>query len=226
MNNLGQFKKGLIYGFGIDDTDYQKERRAYSGNTSKVVWYCDTYSRWKNMLKRCYSQAESCYDDVSVCEEWKYFSRYKAWFDVQIKPDGEFDVDKDLLDGISRLYSPDTCCVIPRKLNLSLSVSPESKGLTGTYYEKERGKYQSYCNSFLGKRIILGRYDTDKEAHRKWQVEKIKQINKSIEWYISLGNPDIRVVGALNRIIKKVEVEISEYRDTLSLKTGGCYDYK
>lgn len=29
--NTGQFTKDIIYGFGVDDTDYQKERRVYSG---------------------------------------------------------------------------------------------------------------------------------------------------------------------------------------------------
>lgn len=225
VNNSGQFKKGLIYGVGVDDAPYQKERRLYSGETSKVIWYCDVYSRWRNMLKRCYSKTDTCYHNVTVCEEWKSFSAYKSWFELQRKPTCEFDVDKDVLNGLSRLYSPETCCIIPRKLNLSLSVSPEYKGLTGSYYEKKRGKYQSYCNSFLGKRISLGRYDTEKEAHQAWQIEKVNQINNSIEWYISLEDIDAKVVDALNRIVRKVEKEISEGRDTMDLKTGGCYDY-
>lgn len=217
--NSGQFSKSLLYGFGIDDTDYQKERRAYSGKTSKIVWYCETYSRWKNMIKRCYANTDSSYADVTVCEEWRYFSNYKAWFDVQTKPECDYAVDKDLLQGVSRVYSPETCIILPSRINQFLAVA--NKGLPGVYFEKERNKYQAYCASLEGKRISLGRYENELSAHRQWQIEKSFQLDRLIVQYSSETRLDSRVLSKLVEISCKLKEDYRSGVPTLNLKLGG-----
>lgn len=218
MINSGQFKKGLVYGVGIDDTDYQKERRVYSGKTSKVVWFCDAYSRWKNMLRRCYFDKGTSYDCVAVCVLWHHFSQFKLWYDQQEKPNVVFDLDKDLISGKSYLYSPETCCLLPRKINSFLSVSNSEKGLPGSYYDVDRDKYQAYCAEFDGVRIRLGRHQTEEIAHSMWQIEKANQVLSAKLWYEGLDFVNPVVVESLRKIHSKMLEDIDNRVPTKDLK--------
>ncbi|MGC3004661.1 hypothetical protein ACPF8X_41370 [Streptomyces sp. G35A] len=216
MRNTGQFKKGLLYGVGIDDTDYPKERRVYSGNKSKVVWYCPVFSRWRNMLKRCYTNSDRAYKGVTVCPEWLFFSNYKAWYDSQIKPEAPFDVDKDLLQGRVRVYSPETCILLPRRINSFLSVP--NKGLPGAYYERDRDKFQAYCRSLDGKREHLGRFTSEMDAHRAWQGHKILQVEALCDELYGDATLDPRIPTHLHKIKMKIEADMKLNRPTLDLK--------
>lgn len=216
MINSGQFKKSLLYGVGIDDTHYQKERRVYSGNTSRIVWYCEVFSRWRNMLKRCYTKSDKSYQGISVCDEWLIFSNYKHWYDTQPKPEVLFDVDKDMLQGLSRVYSPETCLILPRRINNFLAVA--NKGMPGTYYEKDRDKFQSYCQSIDGTRKHLGRFESELDAHRAWQKHKVAQIEALIKEYTEVYNLDSRIITCLKKIKEKLENDVMEQRPTFNLK--------
>lgn len=63
--------KKLVFGFGIDD----REKKSFPGDPYYVKWY--------QMLRRCYSEAwhkkKPTYKGYQVCEEWRYFSNFKAW---------------------------------------------------------------------------------------------------------------------------------------------------
>lgn len=83
------------------------------------------YIRWSSLLHRCYSGKVCGYENVAVCDEWHNFDKFKNWFETEVSPLQYNDValstlciDKDLFcDGNNRIYSPDTCCIIPQKLN-------------------------------------------------------------------------------------------------------------
>lgn len=218
MKFNGRFEKSILYGVGLDDTDYPKERRVYFNGKSKIIWYCRTFSRWRNMLKRCYSGTDHAYRDVSVCDAWLKFSNYKMWVDNQIKPNVEWDVDKDLISGKAREYSEETCVILPKNLNMFLVVSV-GKGLVGSYYDASRNKYQAYCNEFGGKRVSLGRHETEHQAHKMWQVEKVRQLRVAKEWYSKQIYSIPVVVSSLSKIIRNVEFDISTNNPTLRLYT-------
>lgn len=84
------------------------------------------YLRWSSLLHRCYSGKVYGYENVAVCDEWHDFDKFKNWFEMEVNSMQSKDVtlsdlciDKDLFcDNNIRIYSPDTCCVIPQKLNL------------------------------------------------------------------------------------------------------------
>ena len=214
--NSGQFKKGLIYGAGVDDMDYPKERRIYFDNKSKIIWYCPVFSRWRNMIKRCYTTSDKSYQDVTVCGDWLLFSNYKAWYDSQIKPEGNFDVDKDLLQGETRVYSPETCIILPRRINSFLAIP--NKGLPGTYYESSRNKFQAYCNSLDGKRKHLGRFSSELDAHRAWQTHKSLQIEALCNELINDSTIDCRILVHLEKINLKIQTDMQLNRATFNLK--------
>ena len=68
------------------------------------------------MLTRCYrTNRPKTYYDVEVCEDWWKASNFKAWMEKQDWEGKE--LDKDLL-GDGKLYSPETCCFLPKKINI------------------------------------------------------------------------------------------------------------
>ena len=215
-NISGQFVKSKLYGVGIDDTDYPKEKRIQLNGVSKIIWYCETYSRWKNMLKRCYTNSDPCYTGVFVCDEWLYFSNYKRWFDSLVKPPYEFDVDKDLLQGFSRIYSPETCLFLPRKINTFLAIN--GKGTPGAYFEEQRGLFQSYCTGVDGKRKHLGRFKTELEAHGRWQEYKMLQIDILASLYEGDEYLDRRVIPTLFQIKERIMRDFLKGEITKNLK--------
>lgn len=180
--NSGHFTKSMVFGVGVDDTSYSKESRTYVGRKSTVVWFCPTYSVWRNMLKRCYHVSGSYYGSVKVCSEWLVFSNFKTWYESQVFPDGIYHLDKDLFGGTVPEYNPLTCCILPRELN-SLIVNSTGNNLTGTCWDKERKLYQSFCKGGGAKRISLGRFSTEMEAHLAWLECKIKIFNTLINRY-------------------------------------------
>ena len=88
------------------------------------------YNLWFGMLRRCYDTNQherkrgKSYLGVTVCDRWLYLKNFVE--DIQ-KLDGYFDwicsedmsLDKDINSiGITKLYSPQTCCFVTQKENL------------------------------------------------------------------------------------------------------------
>ena len=81
------------------------------------------YVHWNNMLRRCYSgNFSNCYPTYSTCEvckEWLNFQVFSKWFKNNYdenKMKG-WELDKDILEEGNKLYSPSTCCFVPKELN-------------------------------------------------------------------------------------------------------------
>lgn len=111
--------------------DYFVERKygiGFAKGTLENPLDCQNYAylKWSSLLHRCYSGKVYGYKDVVVCDEWHDFDKFKEWFEMEINSIQSNDVtlstfciDKDLFcDGDTRIYSPETCCIIPQKLNL------------------------------------------------------------------------------------------------------------
>lgn len=93
---------------GTDDLELVKEAR----------------KAWKGMMSRCYDSNRPDYPrygarGVSVCSEWKDQDVFCGWY-IKNKIDG-WDLEKDILQiGVptrDKIYSPNTCCFVPRYLN-------------------------------------------------------------------------------------------------------------
>ena len=97
--------------------------------------------RWNGMFSRISKQ--SAYSDVTVCEEWQDVNNYIEWFkDNWIDYDGRVDVDKDLIGKNSKIYSPETCCIIPHEINIGIRIvnKAESGGILS--WDKKRQAYK------------------------------------------------------------------------------------
>ena len=156
--SLRQRKKA--YGVGVNDADYMTQYRDENGKEVR----CPYYSRWRDMLKRCYCtkrlEKYPTYKGCSVYEEWLTFSNFRKWMETQ-DWEGK-QLDKDLLVRGNKVYSPDTCVFVSGSLN---ALTIDSGATRGEYpqgvnwSEKEQG-YVARCSTGDGKRKYLGRFKT------------------------------------------------------------------
>lgn len=166
---------------GINDAPYETQKFIkVSDNKWKLVWICPFYKTWKHMLERCFcnklKSKYPTYKDVTVCEEWLYFSNFKAWMEQQ---DWEGKaLDKDLLIEGNKVYSPETCIFIPKALNNFLTNTQrtkKSKLPIGVCWNKDHGKFQVRCNNpFTKKRENLGYFNSLDEASFAWKNRKLE----------------------------------------------------
>lgn len=174
--------KRLVYGVGINDADYETQKFEYLGKANgqtvnKSLWKCPFYRTWSNMLERCYSQrfqsTRPSYVGCTVCEEWERFSNFKAWMETQ-EWEG-LNLDKDILFRGNKVYSPETCVFISKRLN-SFITEPNVGSLPiGVTWDEGRKKYRAQIsNPFTGKNQSLGDYEDSIAAHKVWLVKKLE----------------------------------------------------
>ena len=166
-----------IFGVGINDADYNVTKHVSVSGNHRVVWKCPIYGKWVNMLMRCYSddyhKRNPTYKGCSVCDEWLIFSNFKTWMEQQDWEDKQ--LDKDLLKVGNRIYCPDYCVFVDRKINNFINGcdKPRSNYMIGAVSFKRDKKFKSECgNPFTGKREHLGVFDTELEAHLAWKARK------------------------------------------------------
>lgn len=114
------------------------------------------YSVWRNLLGRCYSpkvKNYKAYSDCIVCDEWHNYQNFAEWYDSNIYQVGteRMHLDKDILVKNNRLYSPDTCLIVPQRINMLFLHKPNKYGLPNGIHPKSGGKYYAtYKHKNLG----------------------------------------------------------------------------
>lgn len=175
----------MIYGVGINDI---------KGGSNKYHPDYKIYDIWQSMIKRCYNKEYQNkfphYKDVIVCDEWLYYSKFREW--AKNNYIEGYQLDKDIIGGNLKIYSPDTCAFVPQIINTCIldGSSVDSLYPIGTYYlNKSKTMIREYEKPYetriskFGKRIILGRYLTPEEGHHVWQKHKIEYLNELIVLY-------------------------------------------
>ena len=131
-----------------------------------------SYSVWSNILRRCYTNYKSdekhkTYVNVEVCDEWMNYQNFAQWYcDKSSRYDGsniEYHVDKDLLSHNHRgsLYSPETCCLLPRLLNCALQ---EERSTNNKYHGVNNDGNKFYFTLSKKCKNYVKRFDTETEA--------------------------------------------------------------
>lgn len=181
----GDFQQKAYYhllGVGCKSCTYLKDK------ANSVDGICDVrntkrnrraYDLWYGMLERC--KKLHAYRDCSVCEEWKTFSNFKKWHDENyIKG---YALDKDLFSNGEKVYSPNTCCYIPARLNSMLSFSKKSMNGLPVGVRLLDTKSIKYTSSVLidGKMSYLGTFDTKEEAFRAYKIKKEEVVKSEAE---------------------------------------------
>jgi len=160
----------------------------YSGEGKYSSLNKDAYLRWKGMIQRCYdnnrNHNQKCYERVAVCEEWHNFQNFAEWFyeKYDFKLMKNWCIDKDILSLEHKVYSPETCCLVPLIINNAL-VKNQNKNSGKTIGVKaRRGRY--YVSFYKkGEKFISELYATEKEAYELFCYEKDKYIIELAEEY-------------------------------------------
>lgn len=107
------------------------------------------YKKWRWMLLRCYNpnelEKEPSYIGCNVCNEWMNFQNFAQWIQDNKYQCDNLELDKDLLILGNKLYSPDTCCLLPHEINFAVS--------NCTSIERHKILFNKY-KSILPKHII------------------------------------------------------------------------
>jgi len=190
-------KEPTVHGVGVNDADYPVHRTEKINGKRKTVWRCHFYTVWADMIYRCYSLAglrnNPTYLGCSVCEEWLRFSNFKAWMEKQ-DWEGNY-LDKDILKIGNKIYSPEFCVFVSRQVNNFVLERNSLRGKykIGAHLEKQTGRFRVGCrNPFTGGSELLGRFDTEDEAHLAWLSKKLEHARR-----IASLQKDSRVAKAL-----------------------------
>lgn len=177
-----------VLGVGICGTKYPTK---INGKNTKE------YRTWYNMLLRCYDkkihEREPTYIQCECCEEWLLYENFYEWIHSQENFDTiskiEWALDKDILIKNNKIYSPNTCCLVPQTINNLFIKSDATRGQypIGVSYYKNISKYASQCHDG-NKNIYLGVYNTPEEAFYVYKNFKEKLIKNNAKQEYSNHN--------------------------------------
>lgn len=187
-------KKYFLYGgLGINDLNWEDS-------------ICVQY--WRSMMSRCYNKSyikrNNTYVGCTVCDEWHTSSNFKKWFDKNYVEG--YELDKDILIKGNKVYSPKTCCFIPKEINHILLRRQNDRG------EYPIGVTITDCGNYYvrvyeyGKAYVVGTFRTKEEAFKAYKIEKESYIKKVASDYYENGMINKNVYNAL----MNYEVEITD----------------
>jgi hypothetical protein len=160
------------------------------------------YGIWASMIKRCRPDGnlqlrQPAYIGCSVHPDFINFQWFAEWCQSQIGFGLKgWAMDKDILIQGNKVYGPDTCCFVPRELNLMLTHKRKNQGAypTGVSYHKQSGKYRTQIHTD-GKNLCIGSFKTPEEASEAYKVAKLAEIHRQADIYKERIDP--RVYAAL-----------------------------
>ena len=174
-------KNKLIHGVGIND---------YEGSVGRSGNVIPSYHCWHGMLRRCYDPKSHIkrptYIGCSVSDEWKYFSNFKKWYDINYIEG--FELDKDILVEGNKVYSKETCRFIPPYINTILNDHRSVKR------NLPRGVSENKPNEY-SKRVNIT-YKASCQGANSQQLNKtFKTIEEAVTWYSETKTRVVREVA-------------------------------
>lgn len=201
----------LVCGWGVNDAGYAIQSRTSTmvgGVRRRVVEFdCPYYRRWSHMLMRCHNAKfrarNPAYAKATICDEWKSFADFKAWMERQ--PWQGNELDKDIL-GDGSLYSPGTCCFVPKSVNMFWTrCTSKDGGLIGVSFVKSRGNYVAQCSNG-GHRKALGVFSSAIDAHKAW----IRAKGQALDDLLNPLSLDERIVKGMYDKLMAFEIAADE----------------
>lgn len=175
FNGDVKLENNLVYGVGVYS----------SSNSGEFIKHENIYRLWSRMLERCYSKSKStdrrAYTGCVVSQNFKNFNTFKNWCTYQ-KGFGKkgFELDKDILGGVLKMYSEDICVFIPKEINVFFTKANSIRGdyVIGVSYCKRNKRYVSNI-SIEGKNKKLGSFDNEWSAfiaYKKAKEDRAKEL--------------------------------------------------
>lgn len=135
----------------------------------------EEYAAWRSMLTRCYKEGfldkNKTYKGCSVCDEWLNFQNFAYWYTREDEYGRGHALDKDILLKGNKIYSPETCCLIPQGLNSFFSSLANDDKESRSVHKNATGKFVAKISKY-GKQKHLGVFDTEQEARLVYSREK------------------------------------------------------
>ena len=173
------------------------------------------YRAWKHMLRRCFDEKykikRPTYEDVYCCDEWLYYYVFYEWlhkqenFDSWLINDG-WALDKDVLVKGNKLYSPDTCCLIPTNINSLFTKRDSVRGDLPIGVSKSHNKFRFRCSNPITKQRHDMTFNTLEEAFKTYKQYKENIIKQVAQEEFDKGNITQKCYEAMIRY----EVEITD----------------
>lgn len=180
INSSAQVIKRTVYGVGYNSGG--KHPSHFLGRPSRE------YGIWKEMIGRCYGERLKArlptYKNCTVAPEWHDFQVFAEWYKNNLYLEAEYCLDKDILIKGNKIYSANTCCLVPHEINCLLTDSGKSRGdyPQGVSFEKTSNKFQANIR-INGRQKKLGRFDCPHKAHEAYVAEKEAHVKtKADEW--------------------------------------------
>lgn len=171
MSSKSSFKKGnLVWGVGVRDLDINL--------FSDINRYKKIYNSWSNMIERCYSNSGKfpAYEGCAVSENWlhcsKFFSDIVEMDNYEMLHKG-WHLDKDVILKGNKVYSKDTCCIVPNEINSMFNRAAKHRGdlPIGVCFDRSKCKFLATMQ-VDGKSIFLGYFSNIEDAFIKYKVSK------------------------------------------------------
>lgn len=142
---------------------------AFTGKELPIV-----YDSWRGMLRRCYEEAvqkrHPTYRGCTVHPDWHNFQNFANWYTSH-----DYygflghQLDKDLLIRGNKVYSSETCSLVPAYINCLLTnlSKPNAKNPLGVIHHKKKNMFQASLR-VDGIARNLGYFDCPQEAHKAY----------------------------------------------------------
>lgn len=208
-NNVKNPYYPTVYGVGITGNKY-------------LTWSNDRhtkeYDAWRNMLARCFDEKIKekypTYQDAICCDEWLLYENFYEWLHEQENFDKWHDseswhLDKDVLIKGNKIYSPETCLLVPYNVNKLFLKNDKDRGGCPIGINKDRKGYGyiARCmNPLTGERDYIGYYINIEEAFMAYKIYKEKIIKEIAQIEFDKGNITKQCYDAM----MKYEVEITD----------------
>lgn len=170
-----------VRGFGFMGVgEYKSRENPYNSKKTSA------YEVWGGMIKRCYSEASllknPSYVGCTVCEDWRDFQVFAEWYTNHEFYGVGYQLDKDILFRGNKVYSPETCCMIPQEINILSNNNTKFRGKYPLGVTIEGSKYLVQL-SINGKNKRLGLYETPEMAYQVYLKAKKDYIkNLALFW--------------------------------------------
>lgn len=210
--NIKNLYAKSVFGVGITGDKYPTR---INGHKLKE------YEAWHGVLERCYDEKckikQPTYKNASCCKEWLYYPNFYEWLHSQENFEkwlngNRWCVDKDILVKGNKIYSPDTCCLVPNNVNVLFIKSDALRGdlpIGVSIHPQHKGKYYvqfSASKDNKRKNVFVGLYHDVEEAFYAYKIEKEKYIKKVAKEEYNKGN----IIKKCYNAMMNYEVEITD----------------
>jgi hypothetical protein len=196
-----------LYNVGMVGDKYQ---------TSANGIHTKEYQIWTNIIVRCYSEKyknkRPTYKDATCCNEWLLYENFYEWLHSQENFENWYEgerwaIDKDILIKGNKIYSPETCCLVPNNIN-SLFVKRNArrgKYPIGVAYKKRDNIFTAHIE-INGNTHYIGSFDSSEQAFLSYKKRKEDYIKQVAQEEYDKGNITKQCYDAM----MKYEVEITD----------------